>query len=327
MLEHEPYTLLTGASGYIGRLLLKHWLEQDPTKAVVALTRDEQKLLQLRYLFPQQHYPRLQLFLGDIRSTRRMHELLQLFHCKCIVHAAALKHVPLAEEYPEEYIQTNIIGTQNLLQAALTHGTEQFIFISTDKAFSAQGVYAATKRCAEQVLIAQLQNQKKIRIGILRAGNLIGAQHTVTDIFLQSKQELIITHPHATRFFLPDRQLLAAINHTLSYGHEAEIIIPKMRSARIIDIANWLRPELPLRIMGLRKGEKIHEILFDESLQGKVAENEQYFIIFPDTPSQTQLKKHHAIQLNITKAFSSENHLIEQADEFFKHFPNLNPRS
>ncbi|WP_051633248.1 polysaccharide biosynthesis protein [Thermonema rossianum] len=313
---HPQYTLLTGATGSIGRAFLAYQMAKKPETPLIALSRDEQKILQLQQQYPRKQYPHLRFELGDIRDLARITQLLAQYPCHEIVHAAALKHVPLAEHYPGEYIQTNIAGTQNLLTAALQHAVRKITFISTDKAFLAAGVYAATKRCAEQLLIAHVQRTPVPAIGILRPGNLVNARGSIFEQLNSDKQTLRITHPEASRFFLSEAQLLQAIEYVRHHAHEGEIIIPKMQAVRIADLGRWLKPHTPQQITGLRPGEKIHELLFDESLHGRVAENRSYYIIYSAPPEAESLLRHQAKLLDTPRSCCSAGHLLPSLEAF-----------
>jgi len=322
---HSQYILLTGATGSIGRAFLAYQMAKKPETPLVALSRDEQKILQLQQQYPRKQYPHLRFELGDIRDLARITQLLAQYPCHEIVHAAALKHVPLAEHFPNEYIQTNIGGTQNLLTAALQHAVRKITFISTDKAFLAAGVYAATKRCAEQLLIAHVQRIPTPAIGILRPGNLVNARGSVFEQFNSDKQVLHITHPEASRFFLSEVQLLQAIEYVRSRAHEGEIVVPKMQAVRIADLGKWMKPHTPQQIMGLRLGEKIHELLFDESLYGRVAENRSYYILFPAPPKAESLLRHQAKLLDTPRRCCSADHLLSSFEAFHAYLNQVLP--
>lgn len=313
---HLRYTLLTGATGSIGRAFLAYQMAKKPETPLIALSRDEQKILHLRQQYPREHYPHLRFELGDIRDAARMHQLLAQYPCEEIIHAAALKHVPLAEQFPGEYIQTNIGGTQNLLLAATQHAVQKITFISTDKAFLAAGVYAATKRCAEQLLIAHVQRTAIPAIGILRPGNLVNARGSIFEQLRGDCDPLPVTHPEASRFFLSEAQLLQAIEYVRQRAWKGEIVIPKMKAVRIADLGRWMKPHTPQQIVGLRAGEKIHELLFDESLHGRVAENQSYYIIFPGSPPIDDLQRHEAALLKVTSVCSSAAHLLPSFEAF-----------
>ncbi|GIV39999.1 MAG: UDP-N-acetylglucosamine 4,6-dehydratase (inverting) [Thermonema sp.] len=313
---HHQYLFLTGATGSIGRAFLAYRMQQNPETPLLALSRDEQKILDLQQRYPRKRYPHLYFELGDIRDAGRIRQLLAQYPCHEIVHAAALKHVPLAEHYPGEYIQTNIIGTQNLLEAAVQNAVQRITFISTDKAFLAAGVYAATKRCAEQLLIAHARRSAMPAVGILRPGNLVHARGSVFEQFNKSGHALTITHPEASRFFLSEAQLLQAIDYVRERTIEGEIVIPKMQAVRIADLGSWLKPGVPQQVAGLRPGEKIHELLFDESLHGRIAENRRYYILFPEAPSIEALQRHDAQLLETPKACSSADHLLPSLQAF-----------
>ena len=272
--------LITGGTVYFGNKAVEILLKYNPEKIIV-FSRDELKQYEMRNKFPQKN---LRFFLGDVRDLERLKFALK--NVDCVIHAAALKHVPKAEYDPYEFVKTNIIGTQNLISAAISNNVKKVMLVSTDKAVSPVNLYGSTKLCAEKIIVSSNNTigHENIKFSVSRYGNVINSRGSLIPNIndkINNNKNLKLTHKDMTRFFitLEEGVLFTLKNFLRMQG--GEIFIPKIKSFRINDILKFFAKKNNLRVnvIGIREGEKIHEVLIsDEESKYTINFNDFYLI-------------------------------------------------
>ena len=273
---------MTGGTGSFGQAFVRHLLsEYDPGKIIV-FSRDEQKHYAMQSALPDK---RLRFFVGDIRDRDRL--MRALMGVDIVIHAAAMKHVPIAEYNPIEAIRTTIDGAANLIDAALERGVSRFVALSTDKAVSPVNLYGATKLCMEKLLVAaNSYGAKKTRFDLVRYGNVVGSAGSVVPLFRKLRQQgkLTITDPSMTRFWIGMDRAVDLVLLALKEGNGGEVFIPKLPACRVDVLAEAMAPGVPREVVGIRPGEKIHETLITADEARNVVEYNQHFVIEPSFP-------------------------------------------
>jgi UDP-N-acetylglucosamine 4,6-dehydratase len=257
--------LVTGGTGSFGQAFVTQVLARQAPRKLIIFSRDETKQWEMAArLRPEQH-PCLRYFIGDVRDEDRLEMAMR--NVDYVVHAAALKFVPTAEYNPFECIRTNVQGTENVIKAAIRAGVKKVIGVSTDKAVSPANLYGATKHCAEKLLIAanNLSGEKGARFSVVRYGNVVGSRGSVVPLFArlleEGVKELPITDERMTRFWIKLEDGVKLVLTSLETMTGGEIFVPKLEATRVIDVARVMAPHLPVKIVGIRPGEKIHEQL------------------------------------------------------------------
>ncbi len=281
--------LITGGTGSFGKAFVRYVLKNYKPKKVIILSRDEFKQWQMSKEFPEDQYPQLRFFLGDIRDKDRLR--LAFDGVDCVVHAAALKHVPILEYNPFEAVKTNIIGAQNIIEVAIEKGVKKVVALSTDKAVNPINLYGATKLTMEKLFIAgnAYAGSKETSFSIVRYGNVVGSRGSVIPLFLrlisEGCKELPITHVDMTRFWITLQEGVKLVLFALEHSEGGEIFVPKIPSVKVVEIARALCPNCSFRIIGIRPGEKLHESLISEDEARDVRlinhEGKTYFVILP----------------------------------------------
>lgn len=267
-LDRDARILITGGTGSFGRAFLAEVL-QNPTGVgrLVVYSRDELKQWELQHLYPADRFPQLRFFLGDIRDRSRFARALE--GIDTVVHAAALKQIPAAEYNPIEFINTNVMGAENVVQACLDSGVSRVVALSTDKAAAPINLYGATKLCADKLFIAanNIKGARTLRFSVVRFGNVMGSRGSVVPFFLEKSKtgSLPITNSEMTRFNISLREGVAMVMWALENAYGGEIFVPKIPSFRIVDLAEAIGPGCEKLITGIRPGEKIHEEMITES--------------------------------------------------------------
>ena len=280
--------LITGGTGSLGKALTSHILKKySGVKKLIILSRDEQKQFQMAQEYPQKEYPQIRFFLGDVRDEQR---LLRAFQgVDIVIHAAAMKHVHLAEYNPDECIKTNIGGAQNVINAALQTGVQDVVALSTDKACAPINLYGATKLTSDKLFVAanNIKGKNPIKFSVVRYGNVMGSNGSVIPFFLKKRSEgsLPITDPSMTRFNISLQGGVDMVMHAIEKAWGGEIFIPKIPSYKITDVAEAIAPECPLNIIGIRPGEKIHEEMITSSDSYNTYDLGKYFTILPSIPN------------------------------------------
>jgi UDP-N-acetylglucosamine 4,6-dehydratase (inverting) len=280
--------LITGGTGSLGKALTKTILEKWPqTKRLVIFSRDEQKQFQMAQEFSSIDYPQLRYFIGDVRDKDR---LIRAFEgVDFVIHAAAMKHVHIAEYNPDECVKTNINGAENVIYAAIQTGVKHVVALSTDKACAPINLYGATKLTSDKLFVAanNIRGKHDIKFSVVRYGNVMGSNGSVIPFFINKKKEgvLPITVETMTRFNISLQGGVDMVLHALDTAWGGEIFIPKIPSYKITDIATAIGPECEHRIIGIRPGEKIHEEMITSSDSFFTYDLGKYYVIIPQTPA------------------------------------------
>lgn len=273
--------LVTGGTGSFGKNYIKHILKDTGVKKVVVFSRDELKQFNMQKEVPDD---RLRFFLGDVRDQPRLE---RAFHgVDVVVHAAALKQVPMLEYNPFEAVKTNIIGSQNVIEAAINQNVEKVLLVSTDKAAQPANLYGSTKLCAERLFVSgNSYAGGKTRFSCVRYGNVLGSRGSLVESLIKNKgkaEKLFITHNEMTRFWITLPQTFELVRFALENMEGGEIVIPKIPSMKILDIFEALAPNVELEELGIRPGEKMHELLLSKQEARHTLELEKYFVILPE---------------------------------------------
>lgn len=280
--------LITGGTGSLGKALTAHIFQVYPNiKKMIILSRDEQKQFQMAQEYPIDKYPQIRFFLGDVRDKERMIRAFQ--GVDYVIHAAAMKHVHLAEYNPDECIKTNIGGAQNVIHAALETGVQNVVALSTDKACAPINLYGATKLTSDKLFVAanNIKGTNPIKFSVVRYGNVMGSNGSVIPFFINKKKEgkLPITDITMTRFNISLQGGVDMVMHAMEHAWGGEIFIPKIPSYKIADVAAAIAPECKLDIVGIRPGEKIHEEMITASDSFYTYDLGKYYTIVPSVPN------------------------------------------
>ena len=277
--------LITGATGSFGQKFVSKIINKYKSiKKVIVFSRDEYKQLLMQEKFEKNNYKKLRFFLGDIRDVNRLKQAFE--GVDIIVHAAALKQVPAAEYNPIEFIKTNIIGAQNIIEAAIEKNVSKVLSLSTDKAVAPINLYGATKLCADKLFLAanNIKGGKKITFSILRYGNVMMSRGSVIPIFLKIKNNIFpVTDKKMTRFSITLDQSVEIAIKALEYSMGGEIFIPKLKSYKIVDLVKAISGSGKIKNIGIRQGEKIHEELISKGETADIFSYKDFYIISSQT--------------------------------------------
>lgn len=272
--------LVTGATGSFGKVFVKTVLEQHDPKRLVVFSRDELKQFEMQQ---QIQSPKLRYFLGDVRDKERLYRALD--GVDVVIHAAAMKQVPASEYNPMEAIKTNIIGAENVINVCIDQGVEHVVALSTDKAANPANLYGATKLCSDKLFIAgnTLSGRHRTRFSVVRYGNVIGSRGSVIPFFMQRRESgvLPITDPRMTRFWITLGQGVQFVLDSLKRMQGGEIFVPKIPSMNIMDVARVVAPECRTEVIGIRPGEKLHEIMITPDDALYTLEYPTHYVIQP----------------------------------------------
>jgi UDP-N-acetylglucosamine 4,6-dehydratase/5-epimerase len=274
--------LITGGTGSFGKAFVKKLIQQNKRiSRLIIFSRDELKQYEMSKLYPADKYPFMRFFLGDIRDKNRL--LSATEDVETIVHAAALKQVPATEYNPFEAIKTNIIGANNLIEAALENNIKNVLALSTDKACSPINLYGATKLCSDKLFISanNIKGNRNIKFSVVRYGNVFGSRGSVIPFFLQNKNKgsLPITDINMTRFNITLEYAVDIVLWSLKNLSGGELLVPKLPSYRLIDLAKAVSPKCKTPIIGIRPGEKIHEEMISSSDSQNTIELKNSYLI------------------------------------------------
>jgi len=278
--------LITGGTGSFGNAFTKTLLDEFSPKKVIIFSRDEDKQHYMRINFQgHEKFDRLRFFIGDIRDLLRLE--MAMIGVDYIIHAAALKHVPAAEYNPFECIKTNVYGAENIVNAAIRTGVKKVIALSTDKAANPVNLYGASKLASDKIFVAANNlSAKKTLFSVVRYGNVIGSRGSVVPLFRklieENKPYLPITHEDMTRFWLTINQGVNFVLSSIGMMNGGEVFVPKIPSAKITDVAKVMAPEKPIKIIGIRPGEKLHEIMITPDDARNTLDIGDRYIICPE---------------------------------------------
>jgi UDP-N-acetylglucosamine 4,6-dehydratase (inverting) len=276
--------LVTGGTGSFGKAFAETVLRRFPdVRRLVVYSRDELKQYEMAQKLSVKDFPGLRYFIGDIRDEARLRRALE--GVDIVVHAAALKQVPAAEYNPFECIKTNVLGAQNLIEACLDTKVERVVALSTDKAAAPINLYGATKLCSDKLFVAanNIKGSRPVRFSVVRYGNVMGSRGSVIPFFLQQRKTgvLPITDPAMTRFNISLRDGVDMVLWAIEHAWGGEILVPKIPSYRIGDVATAIDPACRQEVVGVRPGEKIHEEMITRSDSFNTVDLGSYFAILP----------------------------------------------
>lgn len=276
--------LITGGTGSLGRKLTKHILHYHPEVArVIIYSRDEQKQFNMSHDFPETKFPQIRYFIGDVRDLSRLERAMS--NVDYVIHAAAMKHVHIAEYNPDECVKTNIHGAQNVIDACLKTDVSRVVALSTDKACAPINLYGATKLASDKLFVAanNYKGSKDIRFSVVRYGNVMGSNGSVIPFFMNKKKEgiLPITSEKMTRFNISLQGGVDMVMHALEHAWGSELFVPKIPSYKILDVAEAIGPECEKPVVGIRPGEKIHEEMITPSDSYNTYDLGKYYTILP----------------------------------------------
>ncbi len=280
--------LITGGTGSFGKEFLDFMLRANhDLNKIVIYSRDELKQWEIQQKYPKSKYPQLRLFLGDIRDLERLKVALE--GIDTVIHAAALKQVPAAEYNPMEFIKTNVLGAENIIQASLANKVKRVIGLSTDKAAAPINLYGATKLCSDKLFIAanNIKGSKDIRFSVVRYGNVLGSRGSVVPLFLQQakNKSLQITDNNMTRFNITLNEGVRMVDWAVRNTFGGEVFVPKIPSYKLSDLAEAIGPSCTKETIGIRSGEKIHEEMITVSDSYTTIDLGKYFAILPSDGS------------------------------------------
>ena len=285
--------LLTGGTGSFGKAFVHFFLQKKiPIKKLIVFSRDELKQFDMQQIYDQKKYPHLRFFIGDVRDKERLKVALK--EVDIVVHAAALKQVPAAEYNPMEFIKTNIIGAQNIIESAIENNVKKIIALSTDKASSPINLYGATKLCSDKIFISanNIVGKKNINFSVVRYGNVMGSRGSVLHQFLEQKKggNIFVTHPEMTRFNINLNESIEMVIWSLLNCFGGEIIVPKIPSFKVVDLAKAVCDQCKIKIIGIRPGEKIHEELISSYDSRFTIDLKKYYSIVPSDLIEKYIK-------------------------------------
>ncbi len=276
--------LITGGTGSLGKHLTKTIFEKFPqVRRLVIYSRDEQKQFEMEQEYPHSKYPAIRYFIGDVRDADRLKKAFK--DVDYVIHAAAMKHVPIAEYNPMECVKTNVLGAENVINAALETEVKNVVALSTDKAAAPINLYGATKLCSDKLFVAanNIRGKHNIKFSVVRYGNVMGSNGSVIPFFIKNKKKgvLPITDPNMTRFNISLQDGVDLVLHAMETGWGGEIFVPKIPSYKITDVAKAIGPECKQEIVGIRPGEKVHEEMITSSDSFTTYDLGKYYAILP----------------------------------------------
>lgn len=300
--------LITGGTGSLGKELTKTILAKWPeVKRLIIYSRDEQKQFVMAQEYPADQYPMVRFFIGDVRDLERLKRAFT--DVDCVIHAAAMKHVHIAEYNPDECVKTNINGAENVIKAALSCGVKDVVALSTDKACAPINLYGATKLASDKLFIAanNIVGKQDVKFSVVRYGNVMGSNGSVIPFFLGRRKTgvLPITDATMTRFNISLEDGVKMVLHAIEHAHGGELYVPKIPSYRVTDLAEAIGPECEHPVIGIRPGEKIHEEMITSSDSFSTYVIGDYYVILP--PSNSKKRQAYLEKFNaqpVTKGFN-----------------------
>ncbi len=293
--------LITGGTGSFGKAFVKKVLKNYKPKKLVVFSRDELKQFEMMQEFPKKKFPNLRFLLGDVRDAHRLK--IALRNINIVVHAAAQKHVEAAEYNPQECIKTNIQGAENLVYACIENKVEKVIALSTDKAVNPINLYGATKLVSDKIFISgnYISGEQKTIFSVVRYGNVLNSRGSVIPFFrkllLEKKDFLPITHKDMTRFILSLDDGVEFVMQSFQKMYGGEIFVPKIPSIRIIDLIKALNSNIKIKVIGIKPGEKLYEVLCPKDENGLIIEFKKFYLITPTIETSVK-RRQYFIQKN-----------------------------
>ncbi len=293
--------LVTGGTGSFGKSFIKFLLKNFEIKKIIVFSRDELKQFQME---KELNDERLRFFIGDVRDLQRLE---RAFHgVDIVVHAAALKQVPILEYNPFEAVKTNILGSQNVIEASINQGVGNVLLVSTDKAAQPVNLYGSTKLCAEKLFInGNFYAGGRTKFACVRYGNVIGSRGSIIDILLDNKEtkKFHLTDERMTRFWITLEQSHELVMFGLENMVGGEIFIPKIPSMKVIDLFKAIVGDCEVEVIGIRPGEKLHEVLLTEQEARHSLELENYYVVLPEFMDLEKYSKYHEIGQKLEQDF------------------------
>ncbi len=306
--------LITGGTGFFGKSFIQYCLKKKINfKKIIIFSRDEYKQYEMQKIFSPKKYKFLRYFLGDIRDQERVKTAFN--NVDFVIHAAALKHVPAAEYNPIEFVKTNIFGSQNIIEASIFNNVKKVVALSTDKAASPLNLYGATKLCLEKLFISanNVIGDKDIKFSCVRYGNVLGSRGSVLPLFLEQnkkQQFFTVTDKNMTRFNIMINEAIEMVLFSLKTKDGGDIIIPKIPSIKITDLAKAINPQKKIKYIGIRPGEKLHEELLTAQESVNTYDRGKYFVIKNNINNSQKLKK-----TNLKHGYNSLNNKFLSTSE------------
>ena len=283
---NDKVVLLTGGTGSFGRKFVEIVLKEYAPKKLIVFSRDELKQHEMAQVFNPASYPCMRYFIGDVRDRDRLYRALD--GVEIVVHAAALKQVPAAEYNPMEAVKTNIMGAANVIDAAIDRQVARVVALSTDKAANPINLYGATKLCSDKLFVSAnaYSGSHQTRFSVVRYGNVVGSRGSVIPMFLKMRDQgvLKITDARMTRFWITLEHGVRFVLAALANMHGGEIFVPKIPSMNIMDLAAAIAPGCRTELIGIRPGEKLHEIMVPSDEAANTVEHDDHYVIQPAHP-------------------------------------------
>jgi UDP-N-acetylglucosamine 4,6-dehydratase len=282
----DKVILVTGGTGSFGRKFTEIVLQRYRPRKLIIFSRDELKQFEMAQRFPRERHPCLRWFIGDVRDRDRLYRAFD--GVDVVVHAAALKQIPACEYNPLEAVKTNVLGAANIIDAAIDRNVWRVIALSTDKAANPVNLYGATKLCSDKLFTVAnaYAGGHGTRFGVVRYGNVAGSRGSVIPFFLKlraSGETLPITDPRMTRFWITLEQGVGFALDSLGRMRGGEIFVPKIPSMNMLDLARAIAPDCPTKVVGIRPGEKLHEVMITEDDARNTVEYDEYFAVLPSS--------------------------------------------
>lgn len=283
---NQKSILITGATGSFGRQFVRTVLKHYKPKKLIVYSRDELKQFEMQGEFPESKFACIRYFIGDVRDLSRLRTAME--GVDIVIHTAALKQVPAAEYNPFEAVKTNVIGSQNVIEAAISAGAKRVIALSSDKAAAPINLYGATKLTSDKLFVAanNYSGSHEIKFSVVRYGNVMGSRGSVIPFFLERQKTgtLPITDKRMTRFNITLQEGVDFVLKCLNKMWGGELFVPKIPSYNIVDVATAINSDCRHEIVGRRPGEKLHEDMITETDALNCIEFDSYFVILPSTP-------------------------------------------